>query len=908
MRTSQEIYHRIRWDARFDASRFVLGVEQRGREPKRVPLPSFDPHGEIPWHRVVFFEADGELVWDRASGLDALDASGAGLAQRERLLAAPFFAARTPHVFAFAEGRWRPASPSASTAPATRVAASEIKVLTWNTLWDRYDSDLIHTGERRPMLLTALAEADVDVIALQEVEPALLKTLLAEPWIRESWTISSDPRSSDVPDSGLALLTRLPVVEAGWHVLGTFKAVTAVVVETATGPVVVAVTHLSSDHSTDGAGLRAEQLAQLAEGLTGVEVPVVLVGDFNDDTDAPSMRLGLTDAWTSVHGAGDRTPTFDPTANPLAAVSSLSGEAKRLDRVLVRGWQASDIRLVGDVPNAGGLFVSDHYGITATLVPEASLVSSAASTASLDARPTARTAVAWIPPEEVWDDIQEVRRRHDPQVLRWPPHVNILFGFVGEPEFDAAVPLISKVAATVPAFDVHLSEIRHFTHRDDSTLWLEPEGDGWRSLHAALLTRFPTCRSRDVFTPHLTLGKVADPARTPVKLAPIATTVDRLAVLSRRGDEPMRVRAVVMLGTGDVRWADEDAAAESALDGPCLDRQADALTERVSATLPEAAVHVVGSRRSGTHLPGADLDLVAALPGTPDVFTLERRVADALGEECRVRQMVGARVPGLRIATPRLSADLVLAPVADVPVTAAVERRAELGETIAASLSAVSDAEAILALRPGPHVRVVKAWARARGLDAAPLGGLPGLAWALMAARCRDLTDFFETWAAHDWHEPIPTPTAPIRDLTLHLTPATRDLITEELYNAWETVTATRDPLPTLLTPPPLHRRHRGWAVLTLTSPTPDHRAILEGRVRGRTRSLLTALDDAGIPDVHAWPRPFHSTATELRFAIGLGRTPPTRTELDVISRHWLKGLTGVTIDLAENGEVPSLR
>jgi poly(A) polymerase len=91
MRTSQEIYHRVRWDARFDPARFVLGVEQRGREPKRVPLPSFDPHGDIPWHRVLFIEADGELVWDRSSGLDALDASNAGLAHRERLLPAPFF-------------------------------------------------------------------------------------------------------------------------------------------------------------------------------------------------------------------------------------------------------------------------------------------------------------------------------------------------------------------------------------------------------------------------------------------------------------------------------------------------------------------------------------------------------------------------------------------------------------------------------------------------------------------------------------------------------------------------------------------------------------------------------------------------------------------------------------------------
>ncbi|MEY9859220.1 poly(A) polymerase [Catenulispora sp. GAS73] len=955
MRTSQEIYHRVRWDARFDASRFVVGVENRGREPKRVPLPSFDPQGDIPWHRVLFFEADGQLVWDRASGVDALDASGAGLAQRTRLLAAPFFEPRTPH--AFMDGRWQPcaSSSSASSAPA---AGPDLRVLTWNTLWDRYDKELVRTAERRPMLLAALRDADVDVIALQEAEPALVKMLLAEEWVRAGWTLGGDPRSSDVADSGLFLLSRLPVVEAGWHALGRYKAVTALVVEGGAGPVVVATTHLSSDHSKDGAGLRREQLGQLADGSADVaSVPVVLVGDFNDDTEAPAARLGMTDAWTQVHGVADDTATFDPTVNPLAAVSSLTGQAKRLDRVLLLGAEASAARLVGDAPDAGGLFVSDHFGISAVVTPQATADPAPAAALPLavvpiDATPTARTAIAWIPPTSTWDAVQEVRRRLDPQVLRWPPHVNLLFGFIPESEFDAALPLLSKAAAATGAFETQLTEVRHFTHRTDSTLWLHPTGAAWQKLYTALAETFPTCRTREAYTPHLTIGKVTDPTRTPVKIAPIITTVTELALLSRRADGPMEVRAIIELGTGAIRYANDEAGADiptsatpqhpfgpgacllpttvsppsataslaagrsaatpststapAATPPPALGPAA-TLTARITETLPEAVIHLVGSRRTGTHLPGADLDLVAAVPGTPDIDALERRVTRALGEGHRVRQLVAARVPGLRIVTPRLSADLVLAPTGDIPPAEAVARRSELGETIASSLSAVSDAEAILALRPGPHVRVAKDWARARGLDAAPLGGLPGLAWALMAARCRDLTEFFETWAAHDWREPIPTPTAPIRDLTLHLTPAMRDLITEELYNAWETVTSTRDPLPALLAPPPMHRRHRRWAVLTLTTDGIEQRDVLEGRVRGRARSLLSALDEAGVPDAHAWPRPFHATDTELRSAIGLGRTPPTRDELAEIAKPWLRGLTGVTLELAANGDVPTL-
>nr|WP_055502341.1 poly(A) polymerase [Nonomuraea pusilla] len=1124
MRTSEEIYHRVRWDPRFDPSRFVLGVGQRGAGPKRVPLPAFVPGGDIPWHRILFVEADGELVWNRATGLDRLDSCDAGRVRDPRRLRAPFFTARIPHAWDPAAG-WRPA-----TGQGAGTAGGLVRVLTWNTLWDRYDGDRIDTARRRPLLLEALQRADADVVALQEVEPALLSMLLAAPWVRDRYTVAADPGGEDVDDCGLLLLSRLPVTEAAWHRLGPHKAVAAVVVHTGAGPLVVATTHLTSDHTDDGADRRRAELARIGEGLAGIDGDVLLAGDFNDGTGTPAAALGLRDAWTEARGADD-TPTFDPRVNPLAAISSLSGRAARLDRILLRGRPRTlSATLHGDTPAAGGLYVSDHYGVEAVLdipgdepaavrhvtadeqpgIPKppdpdpagilntpghdpAGIVDVAGREPTgalnvtghepgglpdmlrrepgdvLEVSPTARTAVAWIPPADLWPPIQAVRRRHDPRVDRWPPHVNLLFGFVPESAFESAAPLLAAAAAEVQPFTARLEGVRSFRHRDDTTFWLDPaaaDPEPWARLRRALERRFPRCTGRaEGFTPHLTLGRTGDPHRLSVQVGPMTARVGELVLLSRRGDEPMRPRAVITLGTGDLRWIpDPPPPSTSPTESPALDsaetapdareagpheqkatrhgrtaapdgrargvvtdapqaeprgqeaggweaRRVEEIVRLLGEGLRPGIVHVVGSRRMGCALPGADLDLVAVLPGETDLAEVRARVRATLPDAVRLRPVIGARVPGLRMHVAGLDVDLAVVSSGPLPPGQAVDRRAELGPAAAVALSAVSDADAVRAAVGRDHARFaalarrVKAWARARGLDAAPLGGLPGLAWAVLAARTvrdgRDLPDadllglFFSTWAAWDWRDPITltpspppstaapsnpapphlppsipaqsepatpvlppsdlppsvlplepapmtvlTPTGPVRNCARQVSPGRLDLLTQELYRAWELIDG--GDVSALLAPPPLHRRHAAWAVVTVRADLPEQPGRPErrgrsewleefdatlGRVRGRMLELLAVLDEAGSPDAHAWPRPLttgpatagraaaapsvagpsNSGPQSVRYVVGLGRTPPDPARLAVIAAAWTRGLPGVTVEWAEGGAVRTL-
>lgn len=155
------------------------------------------------------------------------------------------------------------------------------------------------------------------------------------------------------------------------------------------------------------------------------------------------------------------------------------------------------------------------------------------------------------------------------------------------------------------------------------------------------------------------------------------------------------------------------------------------------------------------------------------------------------------------------------------------------------------------------------------------------------------------------------TPTAPVRLCSEQVGIGGRDLLTQELYRAWEIVEAAaetgRDPWPELLSSPPLHRRHAAWAVVTVRAERGEELDVTLGRVRGRVRALLTSLERAGMRDVHAWPRPFETGPRLARFAIGLGRTPPAAARFAEVADRWASNLRGADVEWVECGEVPTL-
>ena len=253
----------------------------------------------------------------------------------------------------------------------TEPGPDRLDLMTWNVLFDRYDEGQLHSEARRPLLVRAItqeANSGVDLIALQELQWPVLKRLLATKWLRDGWQVVLAGPPEEVDSCGLALLSRRPVQAGGFVRLRAHKGVLVARLHLGSGPVLVATTHLSSDHRGDASGRRAAELSTIRGIIDATALPVIVLGDLNDASATPPMQLGLRDLAVD-HPDFAARPTFDSTSNPLAHENSPTKASLRLDRVLApSSWRADDPRLVGTTPT-DGLHPSDHYAVRMVASP-----------------------------------------------------------------------------------------------------------------------------------------------------------------------------------------------------------------------------------------------------------------------------------------------------------------------------------------------------------------------------------------------------------------------------------------------------------------------------------------------------------------------------------------------------------
>jgi 2'-5' RNA ligase len=168
---------------------------------------------------------------------------------------------------------------------------------------------------------------------------------------------------------------------------------------------------------------------------------------------------------------------------------------------------------------------------------------------------TPHSAVVLIPPQELWEPIQSIRRTHDSHVLRWMPHITLLFPFLPADQFAEAEAKIDSACGRVAPFRIKLARFEYFA--GPKTAWIEPEpAESVRALQAALQREFPAfdevSRFPGGFRPHLSVGQGRHDLITRLQAAwtPLEFEVSAVSLIRRNGaEDPFRVhRAFPLTG------------------------------------------------------------------------------------------------------------------------------------------------------------------------------------------------------------------------------------------------------------------------------------------------------------------------------------------------------------------------
>ncbi len=799
---SHEIINRILWDQRLNPRSFVIGFQDRVSKTglREKPLLEWDENGEIPWHRIRYIRCEEIHVWDREERINLFstdqlpESAWQTEGNKQPLEAHGIFTPKT--VYKYNGSSWIATTPEIKTRDADHLA-----IASYNVLTNRFADTDTQLAKRIPAIVELLKSMQAQIICLQEVTTELLQHLLAQEWMYR-WHVSDTAQTLNV-EKGLVLLSQFPfaLVEHSFSpqkncLVGSFAFEKS--------EIHVAVVHLTSNRAENASQIRQKQLQQVANYLHSLSGTQLIAGDFNmrepESMDALKIHQ-WTDSWPQLHPQKEGY-TFDPSANPLAAANTLTGLPGRLDRILVRNgnsrWKPQQMQLFGKEPiddTDGKIYPSDHFGICLQLVQQQE------NTELQSLKPTYQSALVVIPPENCWAPIQAIRQKYDSKVDRWMPHITLVYGFIADEHFGEAAQLIGESLKKQQPFEVTLSGFSTFEHRSSTTAWLKPEtadSIAWQRVQQVLQDLFPQCNEQSSraggFTPHLSVGQFTDQQTAKSLLPhwqPVSFEVDKVALISRHGDEPFAIRYTVELATGKIELIDNsNLVAYVNHHVPELTVQQCEQQETVLGLINQACeevlgqpgnLNLLGSARLGTQTAQSDTDAVCLIPkGLNQAFFLQNVKEQLNGIYQKARLVTDVQIPALRLEIEGQSVDLLCANSPFFPAGLEAITPSEVHEFDALSwqtLSGCLEAEQIIRIANDTVgldsfrwlVRAVRLWAKRRKIAGNGWGYLGSFSWTVLAAwGCQSLPKkdksyskeelmrhFFESVSRHNWQLPI---------------------------------------------------------------------------------------------------------------------------------------------------------
>ena len=260
---------------------------------------------------------------------------------------------------------------------------TRLRVMTWN-IWWRFGP----WQERSRAIAATLAEADADIIALQEVWDDRTENFAAKLADQLGYHHVHAPGATlSGVTMGNAILSRWPIVAHdiaalyGLEDANESRVAVYAEIDGPRGKIPVFSTHLNwMQHHSHVRQKQVADLTQFFATMPKQRFPPILCGDFNADphsdeirmltgqTTCPVENLVFQDAWAFCH-PHEKGFTWD-NRNPYVAVDFEPD--RRLDYILP-GWPRGrgaghvvECRIVGDGP-VEGIWPSDHYALVAEL-------------------------------------------------------------------------------------------------------------------------------------------------------------------------------------------------------------------------------------------------------------------------------------------------------------------------------------------------------------------------------------------------------------------------------------------------------------------------------------------------------------------------------------------------------------
>ncbi|CAF1366340.1 unnamed protein product [Rotaria sp. Silwood1] len=552
------IFNRIAYDTTIDRSQVLIGYEDRFTGIHEIKFNEFkkihdDDYG-IPMHRIRYYKINGSIVWDRTKKYDILTGSEihnettADIEQEESNLVEGLYHydqstqqwILCPHISLELDN-------VKNSSIDNMFLPERCQFLTWNILFDYYQTEFIYTNQRYNEILKTLKSFLPDIICLQEVTIKFLNLLLNEIWLKENnyyIIIMGNILDNNQKHSyGQLMLMKnfqprafsICPLEISENIISSRNKRTKEYIIARFGlnldvTIDLVNLHLHSNHTFNANEKRCQSLEYFFKTMNTQNY--ILIGDFNfGDYDIIEQNIlqkhqyQIHDLWKDIYDL-DENPgyTFDPSRNTCAQITSDFQFSLRLDRYLLHklynlSYSIEHLNMIGletisiDSINDKYINQSDHYALQLIINFRIRSISQC-------------SALVLLPP---MNKLSLIESFHDPLINQWPPHINLFWPFfdlIDTEDDDQSILLpLRLLLAQYKSFDIEINEIDTFKENHINFMKLNQQSLTYvKQLYEYIKQFFPqwSFNNENDYNPYMTIAQF-DSVKKHKQIKPLLT-------------------------------------------------------------------------------------------------------------------------------------------------------------------------------------------------------------------------------------------------------------------------------------------------------------------------------------------------------------------------------------------------